>query len=263
MSVKKKKIHNNDIIGEQGIALIHQRVSAMGLLWYPSGGVEAGIDGVIEMRDVVTGEVFNSIVQVQSKATSKAWAGETEEGFEYLCKQERSDYWLNGNAPVILIVSRPMTQEAYWISVKEYFSDVLKRQARKVYFDKHRDSFDETCRDALLEMALPKDAGIYLSPLPKAEKLYSNLLSVISFASHLFVADTGYRAAGEVWTSFKDLGVRMGSEWVLANKQIVSFHDLLTNIHGTLFAILERSNVLTPVSGHFQMTPISRDCLLG
>ena len=42
---KKKKISKSDIIGEQGIALIHQRVSAMGFLWHLTG-VEAGIDGM-------------------------------------------------------------------------------------------------------------------------------------------------------------------------------------------------------------------------
>ena len=41
---KKKKVTKSDIIGEQGVALIHQRVSGMGFLWHPTG-LEAGIDG--------------------------------------------------------------------------------------------------------------------------------------------------------------------------------------------------------------------------
>lgn len=221
-----KKINKSDIIGEQGIALIHQRVSAMGLLWYPSAGVEAGIDGVIEMRDPVTGVVFNSIVQVQSKATTKEWVAETATGFEYLCKPEDLEYWLQGNAPVILVVSRPATQEAYWLSIKDYFSDLPRRQARKVYFNKERDCFDETCRDALITLSLPKDAGVYLPPRPKIETIYSNLLEVVSFAHDLYIAETDYRRDNHVWAAFKELDVRVGSEWVLSGKQIVSFYNL-------------------------------------
>jgi len=63
-----KKIHRSSIVGEQGINLIQRVVLGMGYVWYPTGGVEAGIDGFIEIRDVVTGEVTDSIVQVQSRA---------------------------------------------------------------------------------------------------------------------------------------------------------------------------------------------------
>lgn len=228
MPAKKKRIHNNDIIGERGIALIHQRVSAMGLLWYPSGGVEAGIDGVIEMRDSITGEVFNSIVQVQSKATASRFQAETDAGFEYQCKEEDLDYWLNGNAPVILVRSRPDTNEAYWVSIKDYFRDPVKRKTRKIHFDKRQDRFDESCRDALFRLALPRDAGLYLSPLPKEETVYSNLLEVSSFANDLYIAATPYRLEKQVWAVFKEMDIRVGSEWVLTNKQIVSFYDLDT-----------------------------------
>jgi hypothetical protein len=35
----------------EGVALINQRVSAMGFLWHPTG-LEAGIDGLIELREL-------------------------------------------------------------------------------------------------------------------------------------------------------------------------------------------------------------------
>jgi hypothetical protein len=57
-----KKIHRSSIVGEQGVNLIQRIVLGMGHLWYPTGGVEAGIDGFIEIRDAITGEVTNSIV---------------------------------------------------------------------------------------------------------------------------------------------------------------------------------------------------------
>jgi len=63
-----KKISKSDIIGDKGIALIHRIVSEMGFIWTPTG-LEAGIDGYIELRDYKTGEVSNFIIQVQSKTT--------------------------------------------------------------------------------------------------------------------------------------------------------------------------------------------------
>src|SRR5438046_2600572 len=131
-----KKIHRNDITGERGINLIQRVVLEMGCLWYPTGGVEAGIDGFIEIRDPASGEVTNSIIQVQSKATANSFQAETTTGFDYLCDVRDIDYWLNGNAPVILIVSRPDTGEAYWAPLKERFRDPDVRNARKIHFDK-------------------------------------------------------------------------------------------------------------------------------
>src|SRR5207302_8398859 len=113
-----KKITESQMIGDQGVALIKTRVLAMGLLWYESGGTEAGIDGTIEMRDGRTGEATNQIVQVQSRATAAAFTAETEMSFEYLCDERDLAYWLGGNAPVVLVRSRPKTDEAYWVSIK-------------------------------------------------------------------------------------------------------------------------------------------------
>src|SRR5438128_1460694 len=124
---RKKVIHPNAVIGERGIALIAQRVWAMGYVWYPTGGVEAGIDGHIELRDPETGEAFNCVIRVQRKATSGPFQGETATGFHYICDERDLDYWLRGNAPVVLVVSRPSTDEAYGVSIKDYFRDPAVR----------------------------------------------------------------------------------------------------------------------------------------
>lgn len=73
----RKKIGRSDIIGDQGIALIHRLVLDMGFVWN-STGLEAGIEGYIEIRDEATGEVTNCVLQVQSKATSLPFATETD-----------------------------------------------------------------------------------------------------------------------------------------------------------------------------------------
>src|SRR2546427_12174751 len=82
LSMDTKKIHKNTITGQQGINLIEKRVLEMGFLWYPTGGIEAGIDGTIEIRESATGRAFNAIIQVQSKATIGQFQAETPEGDE-------------------------------------------------------------------------------------------------------------------------------------------------------------------------------------
>jgi hypothetical protein len=81
MKTKQKKILKSDIIGQQGIALIHQAISGMGFLWHPTG-LEAGIDGLIELRDEQTDVVSGHFVAVQSKAAdqSRRFTAETGAG---------------------------------------------------------------------------------------------------------------------------------------------------------------------------------------
>lgn len=148
-----KKIHQNSITGQRGVNLIEEIVLKMGFIWYPTPGMEAGIDGIIEIRNPITGAVYNHIIQVQSKATSKRFAGENDEKFHFICDEKDLQYWLEGNAPVILIVSRPDTGEAYWVSIKSYFKKPERRSSRKVVFDKKLDRFDDGCAKALMDLA--------------------------------------------------------------------------------------------------------------
>src|SRR5262245_5273846 len=130
-----KKRSHQDIIGAQGVAAINEIVLAMGYVFRETGW-DAGIDGQIEIRDATTGEMTNRIIQVQSKATEGEFTAETADGFEYLCKEGDLNYWLNGNAPVVFVRSRPKTREAYWISVKDYFSDPKRLKERRIVFSK-------------------------------------------------------------------------------------------------------------------------------
>jgi hypothetical protein len=160
-----KKIHPNSMIGQKGINLLERKVLEMGFVWYPSSGIEAGIDGIIEIRDSETGNMSNAIIQVQSKATEKPFQAETSEGFDYLCEERDLNYWLEGNTPVILVVSRPNTEEIYWISIKDYFRDVTLRKTRKVHFNKQQDKFDQACRMALASLAAPQGIGLFIQNL--------------------------------------------------------------------------------------------------
>ncbi len=221
-----KKIHANSIIGEQGINLIQKIVLDMGFMWYPTGGTEAGIDGTIEIRDPTTGEAFNTIISVQSKATSGRFTAETVTSFEYLCHARDLDYWLRGNVPVVLVVSRPRTNEAYWVPVKDYFKDPASRQSRKIFFDKQQHRFDESSGPALMKIAVPKDAGLYLAPPPVQEKLYTNLLEVSSFAERIYIANSLYLTGEELWSKLREESEEIGEALILKRKQLISFYDL-------------------------------------
>jgi hypothetical protein len=152
-------------------------------------------------------------------------ANETADGFAYHCHQRDLTYWLRGNVPVILVVSKPAAREAYWVSIKDYFRDPARHTSRTVYFNKARDRLDETARDRLRDLAVPRDAGLYLAPTPKHEQLYTNLLR-ISLPPRIYVGVTDLRKPWQIYEVMKRLGVGAGPEWYLTNKMILSLYNL-------------------------------------
>jgi hypothetical protein len=224
--VISKKLDQRSIVGQQGVNLVERVVLSMGWVWQQTGNLETGIDGIIEIRDSSTGETTNSIIQVQSKATANPFQAETDNGFEYLCDEKDLEYWLRGNAPVILVRSRPKTNEAYWIPIKDYFNTPEKRKSRKILFDKKHDRFDESCRSSLISMAVPRDAGIYFSPPPKKEILYSNLLKVSFFPDRIYAAESDFRKPNQVWEELNKHDKHISGVFFLKSKSILSFCNL-------------------------------------
>lgn len=221
-----KKIKNTGITGQRGVNTVERVVLEMGSLWHPTGGLEAGTDGFIEFRDPQTEELLNLLLPVQSKATGNRFSSETETSLTYICEKEDIDYWMQGNGSTVLVVSRPQTNEAYWISVKDYFRDAKVRQSRKVVFDKVRDRFDASARDRLLTLASPKDGGRYFAPARKPEQIVSNLLRVRRLPEKLYQGYTDCSRGGEVWSRLTEQGESGTNEWVLRGRRIVSVYDL-------------------------------------
>ncbi len=221
-----KQIANQSILGQQGINLVEQRLLGMGFVWYPAVGLEAGIDGHFEIRDPVTGELSNSIVQVQSKATNSPLGTDSNGTFDWICDERDIDYWMSGNAPVILVVSRPSHGEVYWVSIKDYFKDLARRKQRKVRFDKTRDCFDSSARDSLAQLGVAKDRGIYFAPPPKKEQVYSNLLEIVGLPNRIFIAEASQGTTREAWEALRRQSDNPESEWILKSKRIMSVHDL-------------------------------------
>src|SRR3954470_7235591 len=98
-----KKVPQAAITGQRGVNIIESIVLDMGFKWNPTVTLDSGIDGHIEIRDPVTAEPKNLVLQVQSKATMGQFAGETEAGFHYTCEEDDLNYWLTGNDPVVFI----------------------------------------------------------------------------------------------------------------------------------------------------------------
>jgi hypothetical protein len=220
-----KRIPDQSVIGQQGVTLVAQRVLGMGFLWHPTVGTfDAGIDGYIELRHRDTGEALNAIIQVQSKATAGRFTVETSAGLTFICDERDIAYWLQGNAAVILVLSRPETNEAYWVAVKDYFKDPAHRRSRKIVFDKARDRFDESARDALIALGVPRDAGVYFAPPPRHETLYSNLVQLLAIPTTLYVGQSRITSAHEFGRRAREAGV--GIEWRHNAGQVVSVYNL-------------------------------------
>lgn len=221
-----KKIGGSDIIGERGIAHIRGVVLSMGFMFYETGGVEAGIDGFIELRDAATGVVGNLLLQVQGKASEKKrLQAETDDSFEFPCQDADIAYWMQGTAPVLLIVVRPDEGKAYWKSIKDWFSDPEALNSRRVVFHKTRDEFNREAKAAIVAVATSVSPGASGPSVRKHEEILTNLVAVC-FAPTIYWAPTDHSTDKSFGAVLRDLHPEAGSEWIVRSKAVLSFHKL-------------------------------------
>ena len=221
-----KKIGRSDIIGQRGMAHIDGVVHAMGHVFYPTGGVEAGIDGFIELRDQGTGAVGNVLLQVQGKATERQrLQGDTDDSFEFPCSEDDIAYWMHGTAPVLFIVVLPEKGVAYWKSIKEWFADADRLKARKIVFDKKADLFDRAAESAVAAVGFSTVRGAIAPSARIEEDLLVNLVGV-SYAPRLFWAPTRHSTDKAFGAALRELDAKAGAEWIVRGKAVLSFHDL-------------------------------------
>jgi len=221
-----KRITREQVLGEQGVTLIGRRFLDMGFLWHPTNApLDAGIDGFIELRDSSTGEASNTWIAVQSKARTRI-EKETAESFEFTCTPRDLEYWRRGNMPVLLVVSRPDTEEAWWIPVKEYFRNPSRPEGRRIVFDKQANALTPTARTELLGLAQAAGAGTYFRPSPKREYLHSNLLEVKRLPTCLYRGDSYHKSPSDLHRALRGHVQYPPREWVLHGGVIYSVHDL-------------------------------------
>jgi hypothetical protein len=184
-----KKLSRQVVRGQQGINLIERVVLAMHCTWTPTGATEVGIDGYIELFDPGTQHSLGKSLGVQSKVNATL-SNERDDSFDYYCSERDLQYWLRGNLPVLLIVSRPENEEAYWLSIKDYFDTPEKIASKKTHFSKSVQRFDEHCLSSLVRTGRSATEGLYLGPTPQPERLISNLLTLKDYPEKLWIADT-------------------------------------------------------------------------
>src|SRR5260370_3530539 len=149
----------------------------MGFLFSPYGHPEAGIDGLLELRDPLSGEMSGQLVAVQVKTTDDGiYTAETDSSFEYLMDAKDVEYWRGSNLPVIVVLVRLGRREAYWKSVQAGEGT----GTRRLRIDKASDRFDENAREAIAALCVSKGGwGVWFPTLKGGEAGHLNLIAVI------------------------------------------------------------------------------------
>lgn len=215
-----KKLTDNALLGEQGASLISLAISKMGFVWRPTSQHDTGIDGEIEIRDSATGAVSGLIIKVQSKALT-VLPNDSEDGFDYWPTQADVQYWLGHNVPVILVVSRPGTNDVFWQTVERPSGPT---SPKKFHFSKSNDRLDASSKGRLIELAKGGAPGAKGFALAKPERLVSNLLPVTKLPPRLYLAETEFKTPKDLGAALKAVDLRL--DFVLKNNRILSFTDL-------------------------------------
>lgn len=221
-----KYLTRNAIKGQTGVNIVEDAVLGMGFKWSPgNASLDTGIDGDIELVDPATREAKNVLIRTQIKARA-SFDKENDSSFEFSCSKADIDYWLGGNAPVILVVVRLDKRMAWWKSLRDWFSDAPQRKSGKVIFDKTKDQFDKNSGPALLAMTQQYGSGVYIAPKRKPERLISNLLEVVRFPTCLYMAESLHRDSAELRDALQKTMEWPPREWILIDGRIYSVHNL-------------------------------------
>jgi hypothetical protein len=230
---ERKRVQPAKKIERQGIALIGKVVADMGHLWNEPQN-DFGTDGSIELVDPTTEKATNGIVLVQSKATSVPF---DDRPVGFTCDEDDLRYWLHGNAPVILIRLHPGSDQAYWVSVKDYFREHPEQRAScRILFDRDRDRFDTASAPALWQLARPRVDGLHLGTPPIHEVLVMNLLPVDSIPERIHVADATIRRGREARAVWCETAGDWPRDWIVWSGRIYSFTHLGTGLLSQLCA---------------------------
>lgn len=216
-----KRITNSQILGELGETAIKKLVLEMQFIYDPRGRLEAGTDGIIELRDPRSGAPLGKLLGVQVKSTvSGRYTRETDRSFEYLLKPDDLKYWRASNIPVIVVVWRKSDSSAYWKEV----TDCVRGEERRLKFDKGADVFDALCADRIGSLTIDRRTpGVYLPPLNQGEEAIINLLR-IKLPEEIFLASSPFGSGRDAIPELvKHDNTRF--DWVIRKRRVVSFFD--------------------------------------
>jgi hypothetical protein len=216
-----KRITDSQILGELGETAVKKIVLEMRFIYDPRGRLEAGTDGIIELRDPHSGAPLGKLLGVQVKSTKGGkYIRETDRSFEYLLKPDDLEYWRTTNIPVILVMWRESDGSAYWKEV----TDCVRGEERRLRLDKETDVFDARCADSVGALMIDRRTpGVYLPPLNLGEEALVNLLR-IKLPDEIFVATSPFGSGRDAVPELvKQDDLRF--DWVIRNRRFVSFFD--------------------------------------
>lgn len=216
-----KRITDNQILGELGETSVKKLVLETGFIYEHRGRLEAGTDGLIELRDPRSGAPLGKLLGVQVKATADArYSRENEKQFEYLLKPDDLGYWRQSNIPVVIVLWRQSDGSAYWKDV----TDSVRGDERRLQFDKQADVFDKNCADRLGSLTIDRRTpGVFVPPLNQGEAAIINLLRV-RLPDEIFVATSPFGSGRDaVPELLKQSDTRF--DWVIRKRRYVSFFD--------------------------------------
>jgi len=218
-----KKYSRQAAVGDAGMQLIHHSVGTMGFIWRPHPEADHGIDGEIEAVDTLSRVALNQRILVQSKASNLPFPGETDKAFHFDFPPADVEYWDNGNLPVVIVCSHPVTNEAWWApSTRAERSS--KRRTVRVSFDKVRDRFDASAAGLLLDLAANTSAPAAAMPIARRERLVSNLIRVEHLPSTIWAAPTWITNPGQVHAHLGTANRHFNS-WALDSRTLYTFQD--------------------------------------
>ncbi|SKA38665.1 protein of unknown function [Enhydrobacter aerosaccus] len=216
-----KTITDSQVLGELGETAVKKIVLETGFIYEHRGRLEAGTDGLIELRDPKSGAPLGKLLAVQVKATKESqYLRETDKGFEYLLRPADLKLWRLSNIPVIIVLWRQSDGSAYWKDV----TDSVRGEERRLQFDKAADVFDPGCADRLGALTVDRrKPGVFVPPLNGGETAIINLLR-IKLPEEIFIATSPFGSGRDaVPELLKHSNTRF--DWVIRKRRYVSFFD--------------------------------------
>lgn len=215
---------------EQALAWVKQQTIGMGF-GFNETHLEAGIDAFAELADPKTGAAQANFLGIQVK-TCERFDAESPEKFSFYADGDDINYWNSSNIPVLLVVCRAKTEEAYAVWVRDYFKQ--NKGSKTVVFNKDHDRFKggETWQRRLLGVGISRKCGFSFPAVPKPEELASNLLEVVP-PENIFSGETRFKSRDAILKILKEREFR-GIEFIVRDGHVWSTRSLHLDVWNTL-----------------------------
>ena len=217
-----KTITDAQIIGTQGEAFVSTQANAMGFMFSRYGPPEAGIDGLLEIRDPEKGSATGQLVAVQVKTRKGgSYTAEDDSSFEYLLNESDVAYWQGCNLPVIVVLVHLEREIAYWKSI----DNGKGIGNRRLCIDKRKDVFDISARDEIANLCVAKSGfGVWFPPLKAEEDGHLNMLEVV-LPEKIYVASSPYKTGHLGLRELLNHDERPPDNWIIRGGNFTSFRD--------------------------------------